>query len=162
SPIRVRVVAADRPVFAYSHQLIDGGNGDGLVQRGEQHKLRVTVKNTGKGVAQEPTALLRNASGDGVVLTRARVEREPLKPGRSETPRLVVDVTSERKENAALIELPVCDAGLYESVVEKLRYPVHGESAGPAQASGWVRVSRDQAPVYEGASPSSGVIATAP
>src|SRR5690606_33688168 len=80
-PVTFRVVAADRPVFAYSHQLADCGNVDGLIQRGETHRLWVTIKNTGTGTAEEPSALLRNASGDGILLKKARFGLGQMRPG---------------------------------------------------------------------------------
>src|SRR6185295_5369052 len=82
SPAEIKISAAPRPVFAYAWQLIDDGNGDGLVQRGEKYRLQVQIKNTGAGPTQEATVLLRNATGDGVVLDRSRAElKEPLAPG---------------------------------------------------------------------------------
>jgi hypothetical protein len=62
------------PDLRLRHQLIDEGNGDGLLQRRERHRMRVSVKNTGDGPATETTAVLRNASGDGVVLDSSRME----------------------------------------------------------------------------------------
>ena len=48
----VNIEGKPRPMFAYSYQTIDdqkGGNHDGLVQRGEQVRTLVTVKNIGAG-----------------------------------------------------------------------------------------------------------------
>jgi carboxyl-terminal processing protease len=160
-PLTVRVKAAPRPVFAYSHQLIDAGNGDGLVQRGEKHRLRVMIKNTGKGVAAEPSAVLRNASGDGVALAKARFELDALQPGQSRSVEFVFEVTPEHREDDVVVEMTVYDGALHENVVEKLRYKVHGPSAGPAAASGYAQVVREGTPIHEGASAASGVIATA-
>lgn len=165
APVSFRVVAAERPVFAYSHQLIDAAgqsNGDGLVQRGESVKLRVTIKNIGKGVAAEPTALLRNASGDGVLLRKARFELGKLGPGESKTVDFTFDVTPALQEEEAVVEMTVYDSVLHESVVEKLRYPVRSPAAGPAPASGQVKVVADNAAVREGAAADASRIASAP
>lgn len=160
-PARFRIAALERPVFAYSHQLLDDGNGDGLVQKGESHRLRMTVKNTGRGASGDTTALLRNASGDGVILEKARFELGTLAPGESKTVEFDFDITEQLREEEVVIEMTVYDNELRESVVEKLRYSVAGASAGPAAASGYARVTSGDTPVYEGASASSGVIATA-
>ncbi len=162
APVEVRVVAADRPVFAYTYQLLDEGNGDGLVQRGETHQLLVTIKNIGKGIAAQPTALLRNASGDGVVLKKARFELGKLAPGESKTVSFQFDVMPALQEEEAVVEMTVYDAVLHESVVEKLRYPARSAGAGPGAANGYVKVARDQAPIYEGAATDAGRIASAP
>src|SRR6185503_8190681 len=55
TPAEIKIEAAPRPVFAYAWQLIDDGNGDGLVQRGEHYRLQVQIKNTGAGATQEAT-----------------------------------------------------------------------------------------------------------
>src|SRR5690606_10367823 len=80
----VRIEALPRPVFAYSWQLVDEGNGDGLVQRGEKYKLQVSVKNTGDGPTREAAVFLRNATGDGVILDKSRYEfKDPIAPGQT-------------------------------------------------------------------------------
>ncbi|HEY5933892.1 MAG TPA: MXAN_5808 family serine peptidase, partial [Kofleriaceae bacterium] len=82
-PAELHVEAAPRPVFAYAYQLVDDGNGDGLVQRGEKYRLQLQIKNTGLGPTQDAQVLLRNATGDGVVLKKSRLEFKdaPLQPG---------------------------------------------------------------------------------
>lgn len=161
APLQLRIKASDRPVFAYSHQLLDSGNGDGLVQKGEQHRLRVTIKNIGKGIAAQPTALLRNASGDGILLKKARFELDPLWPGQSQEVEFVFDVRDALQDDEAVVEMTVYDSTLHESVVEKLHYPVHKPSAGPAKASGSVKVVGDSTLIHEGASQDAAPIATA-
>ncbi|WP_428266317.1 MXAN_5808 family serine peptidase [Haliangium sp.] len=161
TPVSVRLVAAKRPVFAYSHQLIDEGNGDGLVQKDETHRLRVTIKNIGEGVAEEPSAVLRNASGDGVVLKKARFELGALKPGASKTVEFVFDVGAGLGDDEAVVEMTVYDAALRESVSEKLHYPVRRPSAGPAPATGHAKVVRPTAAIREGAADDAGQIASA-
>ncbi len=157
-PIKLRVQAAERPVFAYSYQLIDEGNGDGLVQKGETHHLRVEIKNIGKGTAGETTALLRNTSGDGVLVKKGRFELGKLDPGKTATVNFVWNVTNDLKSDDAVLEMTVYDSVLHESVTEKLDYPVHDPSAGPARASGSVAVRKNGAAVREGASDASNVV----
>ncbi len=63
--IRTTVKSLEKPVFAYSYEVIDNrrGNGDGRVQKGEGLTLYLTVKNAGKGRsfedAGEPAQPLR-------------------------------------------------------------------------------------------------------
>ncbi len=160
SPIKLRIQARERPVFAYSHQLIDLGNGDGLVQTGEKHKLRITVRNSGKGVAEESVALLRNASGTDLVLSKARTELDSLKPGDSKTVDFEFSVADKPKDDIVVVELSVYDGALGESVTEKLRFPLAPGSAGPTPASGTVKVTQS-ASIFEGASDSSSFVAKA-
>jgi len=156
------VVAAERPVFAYGHQLIDGGNGDGLVQPGESHTLRVTVRNTGKGEAAKTTAVLRNVSGTDLVLKKTRFELGSLKPGESKAVDFSFQAAPSISGKEVVVEMMVYDSVLRESVIEKLHYPVRKASAGPAAQGGAARVTGKDARVFEGAAADSGQIATAP
>lgn len=160
-PIKARILATERPVFSYSHHLIDLGNGDGLVQRGERHKLRIQVRNSGKGIAEQTVALLRNASGKDLVLGKARFDLESLKPGDSKTVDFEFSVADAPKDDVVVIELSVYDSTLGESVSEKLRFPVQPASAGPSPASGRVKVT-ESVSVFEGASATSALVAKAP
>jgi carboxyl-terminal processing protease len=162
TPLNVRVVAADRPVFSYGHQLIDGSNGDGLIQPGESHSLRVTVKNTGKGEAAKTTAVLRNVSGSDLVLKKTRFELGSLKPGESKTVDFSFQSASSISNKEVVVEMMVYDSVLRESVIEKLKYPVRKGSAGPAATGGAARVTGKDVRVFEGASADSGQIAGAP
>ncbi len=160
APIRLRILAAPRPVFAYSHQILDQGNGDGLVQAGEKHKLRITVRNTGKGEAEDTVALLRNTSGSALKLEKARFDLDSLAPGESKVVEFVFSVAAKPGRKDVGIELQVYDAALGETVSEKLRYMIQPDSAGPARAKGSVRITRSAA-VFEGASDTSEFIAQA-
>src|SRR5262249_3774370 len=80
--VDVKVDGLPRPRFAYAYQLIDDvkGNGDGLVQRGEEVRLHVTVKNIGDGKAYQTLATLSNKSGEGVDVNKGRFTIEGLAP----------------------------------------------------------------------------------
>ncbi len=159
SPLKVRIVAAERPVFAYAHQLVDISNGDGLVQNGEKYILRINVKNTGKAAADDTVAILRNASGTDVILKKARFDLDKLKPGESKTVEFEFAV-ADKSKNQIVVELQVYDTALGESISEKLHYPVHTASAGPKASTGKVRIS-DDTKLYEGMATDSAVIAHA-
>src|SRR5262249_36693623 len=67
----VNIEGKERPMFAYNYQTIDdqkGSNHDGQVQRGEQVRMLVTVKNIGKGKAMHTEAVLRNGNGQEGIL----------------------------------------------------------------------------------------------
>ncbi|HTM23129.1 MAG TPA: MXAN_5808 family serine peptidase, partial [Kofleriaceae bacterium] len=160
-PLKLRIEAADQPVFAYTHQLIDEGNGDGLVQKREHYKLRITVKNIGTGVAAKTSASLRNASGDGVVINKGRFELGKMNPGDQKSFDFTFDVNSDFDADDLYIEMGVYDEVLNESTGEKLKYHVADGGSGPAPASGSATVSRDSAAIREGASEKSDIVAFA-
>jgi carboxyl-terminal processing protease len=72
--IRPTILALARPLFQYSYQIADDiqGNGDGLIQKGEQVTLYLTARNVGPGRSFETQANLANRSGDGLLLRKGR------------------------------------------------------------------------------------------
>jgi carboxyl-terminal processing protease len=123
SPAELKIEAAPRPVFTYAWQLIDDGNGDGLVQHGERYRLAVQIKNTGLGPTQEATVLLRNVSGDGVVLDKSRAElKEPLAPGQIREVEFPFATDANLRGNELVVELMAYDAALDVQTSDKLRW----------------------------------------
>ncbi|HUS30606.1 MAG TPA: MXAN_5808 family serine peptidase, partial [Kofleriaceae bacterium] len=121
----LKVESLPKPVFAYSWQLIDDGNGDGLVQRGEKYKLQVSVKNTGVGPTSEATVLLRNATGDGVVLEKSRVEfKDPIAPGQTKDIDFPLATDATLKADEMVLELMAYDNNLDVQASDKLRFKV--------------------------------------
>ncbi len=153
-PLMVRVKAAPRPTFAYAYQLIDEGNGDGLVQRGEKLKLLVSLKNTGEGASPEATAMLRNASGDGVLLGKSRVELGAMAPGAARELEFPVTVTSELRGDELVLEVLAYDAVLETQTSEKLRFALQ-QAVPLVAARGAVAIRGKQAEVRSGASSDS-------
>jgi carboxyl-terminal processing protease len=163
APTKITMEGLPRPQFAYAYQLIDDGpkdNGDGLVQLGESLRLRVQVKNSGKGAGLNSTATLRSASGDMVVVNKGRFELQKFPSGDTRTFDFTFDLKKEFADKEVVLELSVYDQDLPEGVNEKLHFPVHPAVAGPTEAHGTVRLNRN-VDVHEGASEESAVIGTA-
>lgn len=160
-PVEVEVTAAARPTFAYAYQVVDQGNGDGLLQLGESHRVRVQVKNTGVGTAAETTAILRNASGDGVSLTASRMELGSLAPGAEKTVEFGFSVGTDYKASEAVVELLIYDAVLGTQAGEKLKLPVLRGGGAVAAAGGVVEVKKDGTEIRSGASSDTVVVARA-
>ena len=152
-----------RPQFAYAYQLIDtdGGNGDGLVQAGESFHLKVTVKNVGKGPGLMTSALLKNDTGNGIVVNKGRFELKQLPVGETRTLDFTFDVKKNFDAKEAVLDLSVVDQDLREGVNEKLKFPVASASAGPQAAKGFVRISKKDTDVREGADEGAAVIGVA-
>jgi carboxyl-terminal processing protease len=156
-PLTLRIKAAPRPTFAYTYQLIDDGNGDGLAQRGEKYRLLVSMKNSGEGPSPEATALLRNASGDGVILDKSRFELGALAPGATRSLEFPVSVTRELGGDELVLELMVYDAVLETQASEKLRFPL-SQALPLVKATGQVAVRGNRAEVRSGASGDSTLV----
>jgi carboxyl-terminal processing protease len=153
--IRVGVKALERPVFAYSYQIVDNkkGNGDGRVQKGEDVTMYVTVTNVGRGRAFEAQANLRNLSGDGILLHEGRFDVSNLKPGESKKLTFTFEVRPELVDSEAKVELSVADRDLRETIVEKVRIPI-APAGTVASATGAVKAKGSGASLLE--SPDAG------
>ena len=161
-PLSLVVDGLPRPQFAYAYQLVDSeGNSDGLLQKGEKLELKVKVRNQGEGPSHDTTAMLRNASGDGVVVYKGRYELAPIAPGEEKEVSFTFDVGKDFAEDELMLELSVYDSTLHEGVNEKIELPVRKAGAGPTRASGQVQIMRSGTPVHEGAAEDSSVVGTA-
>jgi carboxyl-terminal processing protease len=124
--LRTTVKSLERPIFAYSYEVIDNrhGNGDGRVQRGEGLTMFLTVKNAGKGRSFDTMANLRNLSGEGVLLHDGRFDLGSMAPGDVRRVAFTFDVEPQLSDSEAVVSLSVRDDELREGVEEKLHIPI--------------------------------------
>jgi carboxyl-terminal processing protease len=155
-----------RPMFAYSYQTIDdqkGANRDGQVQRGEQVRMLVTVKNIGQGRALHTEAVLRNGTGqEGILISAGRFETKDLAPGETKTFSFIYEVRSEYKGDDFQLELAVGDTTLGESVTDKIKVKVAPAGPAPETLTGTATVARDDAPLRETAADGALLVGRAP
>lgn len=132
--IRPTIEALPRPLFQYAYQIADDikGNGDGLIQRGEQVSIYLTVKNVGPGRSYETQANLANRSGDGVLLRKGRFDISSMLPGDDRAVRFTFDVEEQLEEDEVVLSLSVGDRDIREFASEKIRIPVVDPKAVPA------------------------------
>jgi carboxyl-terminal processing protease len=123
--VRPTIAALDRPLFQYAYQIADdvGGNGDGLLQRGEKISVYLTVKNVA-GRSYETQANLANRSGDGVLLRKGRFDISNMSPSDVRKVVFTLDVEKQLRDNEVVLSLSVGDRDLREVASEKLRIPV--------------------------------------
>ncbi|HEY8089231.1 MAG TPA: MXAN_5808 family serine peptidase [Polyangiaceae bacterium] len=124
--VRTTVKSLEKPVFAYSYEVIDNrrGNGDGRIQRGEGLTMYVTIRNTGKGRSYETQANLRNLSGEGVLLHDGRFDISNMMPGDMKKVAFTFDVEPALSDPEAKVQLQIRDEDLREEVDEKVRLPI--------------------------------------
>ncbi|HVT08693.1 MAG TPA: MXAN_5808 family serine peptidase [Polyangia bacterium] len=162
----VDIAGKQRPMFAYSYQTIDdqkGANRDGLVQRGEQVRTLVTVKNIGQGKAMHTEAVLRNGTGqEGILITAGRFEAKDLAPGETKSFSFVYEVGSDYKADDYQLELSVGDTTLGETVTDKIKVKIAPPGAAPQPATGTATIARDDVPLRENPAEGSLVVGRAP
>jgi carboxyl-terminal processing protease len=124
--LRTAVKSLDRPVFAYSYEIIDGrkGNGDGRAQKGEGLAMYLTVKNVGKGRSFSTMANVRNLSGEGLLLHDGRFDLSNMMPGDTRRVMFTFDIEPALQDPEAKLELSIHDEDLREGVDEKVRIPI--------------------------------------
>jgi carboxyl-terminal processing protease len=124
--LHATVKSLERPVFAYSYEIIDNrkGNGDGRAQRGEGLTMYLTVKNVGKGRSFETQANLSDLSGEGLLLHDGRFDISNMMPGDMRRVAFTFDVQPQLVDPEAKVELTIRDDDLREGVVERVKIPI--------------------------------------
>ncbi|MBI5066966.1 MAG: PDZ domain-containing protein [Deltaproteobacteria bacterium] len=162
--VSLDVTETGKPQFAFSTQVDDdqGGNGDGLVERGEDFSLRVDVRNDGAGPSGEKTFVsLKSLGDDKVFIKKGRVVVGALKPGESKQAVLQVEVRKGLKPDVVPLQLSVYDEKSDEYQVAKLDLPVRAEGLARTAARGLARVTAAESFVRAGASADAPVLGVA-
>ncbi len=159
----VDVVEQRKPVFAFSAQVEDPtGNGDGLVQRGEEVSLHVDVRNSGLGASGDKTYVsVKNLGDEKVFIKKGRVVLGALKPGEVKSAVLQLEVKKGLEDDLMPLRVMVVDEKSDEYVSERLEYPVTDAGKPRVAASGTVRVAAQALLVRTGASAEAPPIAQA-
>ncbi len=155
----IAISALPPPVFAYAYHLIDDGNGDGLVQAVDKFRLALTLRNTGTGAATETTALIRNASGDGVTVGKSRFELGAVAPGETKQVEFPFELTRAFAGDELVLEVLMYDAILGTTASEKLHFPIT-RAVQPTKAPAGIEVRGKQVEVRSGASSAAPLVAT--
>jgi carboxyl-terminal processing protease len=136
-PVEVRTLirSLPKPRFAYGLQIADNvrGNGDGLVQAGEQVTVYFTVKNVGEADSAELQANLQNKSGEGILLYDGRFQSEEgLDRGEEWVVPFTFQVLPDYAEDEATLIVAVMDNEFAVSAGQKLTVPV-AQNQGPVK-----------------------------
>lgn len=144
-PVEVRptVESLPRPTFAYSYQVVDNraANANGQLERNEGASVYLSVKNIGTGPSYETQAILRNLTGDGILLRAGRFDLSNMKPGDTRNVTFTFDVLDSLAEPEVKLELSVVDRDLRVVSGEKLTLPVVKKGIALKPAEGVVEVS---------------------
>lgn len=137
--LKVGVQELDRPRFAMTYRIDDSklGNGDGLLQIGEQAELLVSVKNVGEGKSFEVLGTLRNddkADPDrGIFIKRGRVNTTALEVNAQGDLRFAFKVKDDLLPGAVPMEITVVDAEIREATSEKVVFHIVPKSQAVEQ-----------------------------
>jgi carboxyl-terminal processing protease len=129
--VNVTVQQLPRPRFALAFSLDDrqGGNGDGLLQKGEEVELVLDVQNAGEGKSYTTVATVNNPEDDEtrpVFIKRGRVTLDNMEPGERKQARFAFKVKDELFKPDVQINLIVSDTDIRESTSEVYTLRVAG------------------------------------
>jgi carboxyl-terminal processing protease len=157
------LVEIPKPFFAFSSQVLDEtGNGDGLVQRGEEVSLRVDVKNDGPGPTSDKAYVsLKNLGDEKVFIKKGRAVLGTMKPGEVKSAVLQVEVKKGLKGETMPLRVMVVDEKLEEFISERLEVPLAAEGRARTVSPAAVRVTAAEVVLRTGALPEALPIALA-
>lgn len=146
----------DEPPFAVK------GNGDGVLQPGEQVLLAFVAYNAGPGRSSDARAALRNLSGKQGLIEEGLYPLGAIEPGGSKAG--AFGITVGQRADPALpfeLELVVGDGVARTSAQDKLRFRVLPDAQALEAAQQGVEVQEEVVRLYGGAHPSARVVAEA-
>jgi len=164
----VSIDALSKPVFSYSYQIIDEGegltgNGDGIIQRGEVVDLALFVKNIGKGTSEKNIIALRELSQKEVFIERGKMELGELAPSESKSLKIQLSVRDTLEADEFSVDLTIADTTYGTRISGKLEFKVdlNGENGKMQLTETVLNVIDDEVPIYNGKSSSTPVISYA-
>ncbi len=123
--VKVDVQQLPRPRFAMTWRVDDRekGNGDGLLQVGEESQLVLEVENVGEGKAHGLVGALRNDSADvarSIFIKRGRIRGEALPPGARSEIRFSFKVKDAVEAATVPVDISVIDPDIGESTSQRI------------------------------------------
>lgn len=156
--------ALPRPLFAYSYQILDDvkgsskNNGDGLVQRGEDIEVLVSVKNIGEGAAEKNVISVRDLSNKEIFVKNGRAEIGTLNPGERKEAILSFSIKETVSLDKFSMDMIISDMVFGTFLTSKLTFPVVAGKPKIVQTSGLLKVGKNYTPLYGGMSFDSPVL----
>ncbi|MFP4600441.1 MAG: MXAN_5808 family serine peptidase [Persicimonas sp.] len=156
----LRIVGLDRPQFAFAYEILDG-NGDGLLQKGEEVTLRTLVKNLGPADSNETMVYLKNKAGEAVYLEKGRVSIDTIEAGGEKVAEFTFKIKETPDSDYIDLEVDVFDNVFRDFVHKKIRIPHAASDQKLGEAKGLATVKKGPTELYLAASERADVAAVA-
>ena len=162
----ISIDALPKPVFSYSYQIIDEGdgltgNGDGIIQKGEVVDLVFLVKNIGKGASEKNIIALRDLNHKEVFIEKGKMELGELLPGESKSFKLKLSVRDTLEADSFSVDITIADITFGTRISGKLEFNVDQNGEKIQSTEKVLKVTNDYVPIYNGKSLSTPIIAYA-
>jgi carboxyl-terminal processing protease len=165
---KITIEALPRPIFAYSYQIIDSGeglkgNGDGIIQKGEIITLALLIKNIGPGASKKNIIALRNLSNKEVFIEKGKMELGELLSGESKSVKMKLSVRDILNADSFSIDITIADTTFGTRISDKITlYVDQNNTTDTIQTvKKNLRVIGNDVPIYNGNSASTPIIAYA-
>lgn len=165
---KITIEALPRPIFAYSYQIIDSGeglkgNGDGIIQKGEVINLVLLIKNIGQGASKKNIFALRNLSNKEVFIEKGKMELGELLPGASKSVKMKLSVRDILNTDNFSIDITIADTTFGTRISDTMTFYVDQNNTADTikTTKKSLRVIDNNVPIYNGKSISTPVIAYA-
>ncbi|MDR4497399.1 MAG: S41 family peptidase [Candidatus Scalindua sp.] len=162
----ISIEALPRPAFAYSYHIIDEGeglrgNGDGIIQKGEDVELVFLIKNVGKGTSEKNIVALRDLNHKEVFIKKGKLELGKLLPGDSKTLKIGLSVRETLEADNFSVDITIADTTYGSRLTDKMTFSVSQESGAETLESTkkTLRVINDGVAIYNGVSSTTPVVA---
>jgi len=164
----ISIAALPKPVFSYSYQITDEGegltgNGDGIIQKGEVVDLVLFVKNIGKGTSEKNIIALRDLNHKEVFIEKGKMELGELLPGESKSIKLKLSVRDTLEADSFSVDITIADTTFGTRISGKLEFNVDQNNNGEKirLTDKALKVTNNYVPIYNGKSLSTPIIAYA-
>ncbi len=133
--IRLSVAGLEEPSYAVGWQVLDDieGDGDGVLERGETGRLRVYVRNTGKGKSFSTAVSIKNLSGQGIFILKGRDEIKELGSGGEAHVDFKLKMLESFDADAYLLKLHVVDVNHAVRFRDKIELDAHRSQDVPVE-----------------------------
>lgn len=162
--VTTAIVGQPRADLSYAYFVDDakGGNGDGVLQPGEDVELAIWLHNDGPGTAEEPSVFLKNEGGAETFIERGRLTLDPLKAGKSSVARFAFKVRAPDADHKAEshLRLEVYDGRLGNWWAEDLHLPIRDSALPASKLSGAITAPKAGVPIRVAARADAPVLAT--
>lgn len=163
--IRFEVKGLAEPSYAVSWQVLDDteGDGDGVLEKGETGRLRLHVRNTGKGKSFSTAASIKNLSGQGIFIQKGRHEITDLEAGKDAHVDFKLRMLPDFDADAFRLQLNVVDVDRTVRFRERIELDARRSPDKPVEEILESRiVARPEAAILPQADPSVALMGTLP
>ncbi|MFT5430025.1 MAG: carboxyl-terminal processing protease [Myxococcota bacterium] len=120
----VEIEGLPRPRFGFSMQVEEiKGNGDGVASEKETLRVRLQVRNVGRGRAHKTLVALKNRGGEEVFITAGRTWLDGLAPGESREAQFELEVREGVPQAGLDLDLQITDTVLGQRMTQRLPLP---------------------------------------